>query len=170
MALGDYSQPSPVQAVPQKDVFCFSKVVLKGVEQKNMHWLRRLSGLREKTDLTKTDIDRGISVLMGTKAFSSVTYTIEGQGTDEEILVLDIVKGPVNVVALGARYDSEEAAGLLVHVGANELGLLGSKVGFTGRLSYNPYGEVNYSYNSKYFPKIEFNYKVGSMDMNIYFF
>ncbi len=168
LALGDYGQSSPVEVVPQKDVFCFSKVVLKGVEQKNMHWLRRLSGLKDNINLTKADIDRGISVLMGTKAFSSVTYTIEGQGTDEEILVLDIVKGPVNVVALGARYDSEEAAGLLVHLGANELGLLGSKVGLTGRLSYNPYGEVNYSYNSKYFPKVEFNYKVGSMDLNIY--
>ena len=168
LALGDYSQPSPVQAVPQKEKFRFADVVIGGVPYKDQHWLRRLSGLRPGVELTKVDIDKGVSVLMGTKAFSSVTYTIHGQGTDEETLVLNLKKGPSNVVALGARYDSEEAAGLLVHIGANELGLLGSKVGFTGRLSYNPYGEVTYSYNSKYFPKIEFNYKVGSMDMNIY--
>ena len=168
LALGDYSQPSPVQAVPQKEKFRFADVVIGGVPYKDQHWLRRLSGLRPGVELAKVDIDKGVSVLMGTKAFSSVTYTIHGQGTDEETLVLNLKKGPSNVVALGARYDSEEAAGLLVHIGANELGLLGSKVGFTGRLSYNPYGEVNYSYNSKYFPKIEFNYKVGSMDMNIY--
>lgn len=168
LALGDHGQPSPVQAAPQREKFRFQDVVLSGVPYKDQHWLRRLSGLRPGVELTKVDIDRGISVLMGTKAFSSVTYTIQGQGTPEEVLVLSLVKGPSNVMALGARYDSEEAAGMLVHIGANELGLLGSKVGFTGRLSYNPYGEVNYSYNSKYFPKIEFNYKVGSMDLNIY--
>ena len=168
LALGDYGKPSPVQVAPQKDEFCFANVTFRGIPEKDMHWMRRLSGLKPGVNLTKMDIDRGISVLMGTKAFSSVTYTIEGRGTKEEILVLNLVKGPSNVVALGARYDSEEAAGLLVHIGVNELGLLGSKVGLTGRLSYNPYGEFNYSYNSKYFPKIEFNYKVGGMDMNIY--
>ena len=168
LALGDYGKPTPVQTAPKKDEFCFADVVLKGVPAKDMHWLRRLSGLKPGVNLAKMDIDRGISVLMGTKAFSSVTYTIEGQGTKGETLVLNLVKGPSNVVALGARYDSEEAAGLLVHIGVNELGLLGSKVGLTGRLSYNPYGEFNYSYNSKYFPKVEFNYKVGGMDMNIY--
>ena len=168
LALGDYSQPSPVQTNPKKDEFFFADVVLKGVPEKDMHWMRRISGLRPGEKLTKVDIDKGISVLMGTKAFSSVTYKIEERGKGDEVLVLNLVKGPSNVVALGARYDSEEAAGLLVHIGFNELGLLGSKVGVTGRLSYNPYGEFNYSYNSKYFPKIEFNYKVGGMDMNIY--
>ncbi|MBR1950628.1 MAG: patatin-like phospholipase family protein [Bacteroidales bacterium] len=151
-----------------RDTFCFKSVEIVGVPKKNEHWLRRMSGLKPDILLTGKDINRGISILMGTRAFSSVTYTVMGKGTADERLVVNIVEGPTNVLALGARYDSEEAAGILVHVGVNEYGLLGSKLGFTGRLGYNPYGELEYSYNSKDFPKIEFNYKVGGMDMNIY--
>lgn len=151
-----------------RDTFCFKSVEIVGVPKKNEHWLRRMSGLKPDILLTGKDINRGISILMGTRAFSSVTYTVMGKGTAHERLVVNIVEGPTNVLALGARYDSEEAAGILVHVGVNEYGLLGSKLGFTGRLGYNPYGQLEYSYNSKDFPKIEFNYKVGGMDMNIY--
>lgn len=151
-----------------RDTFCFKSVEIVGVPKKNEHWLRRMSGLKPDILLTGKDINRGISILMGTRAFSSVTYTVMGKGTADERLVVNIVEGPTNVLALGARYDSEEAAGILVHVGVNEYGLLGSKLGFTGRLGYNPYGQLEYSYNSKDFPKIEFNYKVGGMDMNIY--
>ncbi len=151
-----------------RDTFRFKSVEIVGVPKKNEHWLRRMSGLKPDILLTGKDINRGISILMGTRAFSSVTYTVIGKGTADERLVVNIVEGPTNVLALGARYDSEEAAGILVHVGVNEYGLLGSKLGFTGRLGYNPYGQLEYSYNSKDFPKIEFNYKVGGMDMNIY--
>ncbi len=151
-----------------RDTFCFRSVEINGVADKNRHWLRRLSGLKPDEKLTGADINRGISILMGTRAFSSVTYTIQNRGTQDEKLVVNIVDGPTNVLAVGARYDSEEAAGILVHLGVNEYGLLGSKVGFTGRLSYNPYGEFDYSYTSKDFPKIEFKYRTGSMDMNIY--
>ena len=149
-----------------RDTFCFKSVEIVGVPKKNEHWLRRMSGLKPDILLTGKDINRGISILMGTRAFSSVTYTVMGKGTADERLVVNIVEGPTNVLALGARYDSEEAAGILVHVGVNEYGLLGSKLGFTGRLGYNPYGELEYSYNSKDFPKIEFNYKVGGIGSN----
>lgn len=168
LSVGDEVQSLRKATDVVSDTFCFKSVEIVGVPLKNAHWLRRMSGLKPGLLLTGKDINRGVSILMGTRAFSSVTYTVMGKGTVNERLVLNIVPGPTNVLALGARYDSEEAAGILVHVGVNEYGLLGSKLGFTGRLSYNPYGEINYSYNSKDFPKIEFNYKIGGMDMNIY--
>ncbi len=151
-----------------RDTFCFRSVEMRGVPKKNEHWLKRLSGLKPDVKLTGADINKGISILMGTRAFSSVTYTIQNNGTSDEKLIVNIVDGPTNVLAVGARYDSEEAAGILVHLGVNEYGLLGSKVGFTGRLSYNPYGEFDYSFTSKDFPKIELKYKAGGIDMNIY--
>lgn len=151
-----------------KDTFCFRSVEMRGVSLRDQHWFRKLSGLKPGVKLSGADINRGVSILMGTRAFSSVTYTVQNMDTPEEKLVVDIVRGPTNVVAFGARYDSEEAAGILAHLGINEYGLLGSKLGFTARLSYNPYGEIDYSFTSKYFPKIEFKYKVGGMDMNIY--
>ena len=168
LALADTPQTVRKATDVVRDTFCFRSVEMNGVPEKNRHWLRRLSGLKPDVKLTGADINRGISILMGTRAFSSVTYNIQNKGTLDEKLIVNIVDGPTNVLALGARYDSEEAAGILLHLGVNEYGLLGSKLGFTGRLSYNPYGEFDYSYTSKDFPKIEFKYRTGSMDMNIY--
>lgn len=168
LALADTPQTVRKATDVVRDTFCFRSVEMNGVPEKNRHWLRRLSGLKPDVKLTGADINRGISILMGTRAFSSVTYNIQNKGTRDEKLIVNIVDGPTNVLALGARYDSEEAAGILLHLGVNEYGLLGSKLGFTGRLSYNPYGEFDYSYTSKDFPKIEFKYRTGSMDMNIY--
>ena len=151
-----------------RDTFCFWNVVINGVAKKNEHWIKRLSGLKSGVKLTGNDINRGISILMGTGAFISANYVVQGKGTENEELVVNVRRGPTNVVAVGARYDSEEAAAVLVHLGVREYDLLGSKIGFTGRLSYNPYGELDYSYTSKDFPKIGISYRVGGVDMNIY--
>ena len=151
-----------------KDTFCFKSVEIRGIEKENEHWLKRVSGLRHNVKLSGSDINRGVSILMGTKAFSSVTYTVVNKGNDDESLVVNVKKGPANLLAVGARYDSEEAAAILVHMGLGEYKLLGSKLGVTARLSYNPYGEIDYSYTSKDFPKIGLSYRAGGEDMNIY--
>ena len=151
-----------------RDTFCFKRVSIDGIEKENEHWLRRMSGLRENVKLSGSDINKGVSILMGTGAFLSVNYIVVGKDTDNEELVVKVRKGPANLLALGARYDSEEAAAVLVHIGAGEYNLLGNKVSFTGRLSYNPYGKIAYSYTAKNFPKVGISYKVGGEDMNIY--
>lgn len=142
--------------------------MINGIEKENEHWLKRMSGLRPGVKLSGNDINRGISILMGTRAFISANYIVQGNDTDNEDLVINLKKGPANIVAVGARYDSEEAAAVLVHLGVREYDLLGHKLGFTGRLSYNPYGEVDYSYTAKFFPKVGISYKIGGVDMNIY--
>ena len=151
-----------------KDTFNFRSVEIRGVESENEQWLKRLSGLRPDEKLSGSDINRGISILMGTQAFSSVTYTVQGKGTDNETLVVDVKKGAPNVLALAGRYDSEEAASILLHLGIGENNLLGSKWGFTGRLSLNPYGELDYSHTTKDFPKFGISYRCGGVDMNVY--
>lgn len=151
-----------------KDTFCFRNVTINGVAKGNELWLKKMSGLKEGVKLSGNDINRGISILMGTRAFISANYVVSGNGTENEELVVSVKRGPTNVVAVGARYDSEEAAAILVHLGVREYDLLGSKLGVTGRLSYNPYGEVDYSYTSKKLPKIGLLYRASGVDMNIY--
>ncbi len=158
--------PKATQVI--KDTFCFKNIEIRGVKSDNAQWLKKLSGLRPEVKLTGNDINRGISILMGTKAFSSVTYTVADKRSEDETLVINVKKGPPNVFALSGRYDSEEAAAILLHLGVGEYNLLGSKFGVTGRLSYNPYGELDYSYTSKDFPKVGVSYRAGGTDMNIY--
>jgi len=168
LALGEEKTSVPRATAVVRDTFCFKSVTIDGIEKENEHWLRRLSGLKPGLKLSGNDINRGVSLLMGTGAFSAVNYVVVGKGTDNEQLVVKVKKGPANLVAVGARFDSEEAAAVLVHLGVGQYKLLGSKLGITGRLSYNPYGEIAYSYTSKDFPKLGFSYKVGGVDMSIY--
>lgn len=170
MPLPDNSAPVNLPKATQvtKDTFCFRSVEIRGVESENEKWLRKLSGLRPDVQLSGNDINRGVSILMGTKAFSSVTYTVQGKGTEDEALVVDVKKGAPNVLSLGGRYDSEEAASILLHLGVGEYNLLGSKLGFTGRLSLNPYGELDFSHTAQDFPKFGISYRAGGVDMNIY--
>lgn len=151
-----------------KDTFCFSAIDFVGVTVSDAEWLKKLSGLKAGVKVSGKDINRAISILMGTRTFQSVSYLIQDEGAESERLVVNFRRGPTNIFALGARYDSEEAAAVLLHLGVHEYDLFGSKLGITGRLSYNPYGEVNYSYTSKKFPKVEVSYRGGSVDMNIY--
>lgn len=152
-----------------KDTFRLADVIMKGVNVKDGEWLLKLSGLKGKAMVSGEDINRAISIFMGTKAFSSVDYMLEKlPATGLENLYITFHKGPVNVFGVGARYDTEEAAAILLHLGIRENALRGSKFGLTGRLSYNPYCKINYAYVSEYFPRVDVSYTFKSSDMNIY--
>ncbi|MEF9985963.1 MAG: patatin-like phospholipase family protein [Bacteroidales bacterium] len=152
-----------------KDTFKIADIIIKGVTERDAEWLLKLSGLKRNSNISGAEINRAISIFMGTRAFSFVNYMLQKiPKTNSENLHLDFKRGPTNVIGFGARFDSEEAAAILVHLGIHENDLRGSKLGVTARLSYNPYGKVDYTYVSERFAKIDISYMFRSTDMNIY--
>ena len=162
----DYRRASVVR----RDTFYIADIHCVGVSSADGEWLLKESGLRENSYVSGTEIDRAISILYGTNAFSSVTYKISRSLLTEgaQDLTLEFVKGPANIVAMGARFDSEEAAAMLLHLGISTRDLFGSRLALTGRLSYNAYGKAEYSYVFRNFPKLNLSYMFKSTDMNIY--
>ena len=159
----------PVATVVVRDTFNVSSIEVNGISRPDAEWLLRRGGLKEGSRITGYDLNRAISIFYGTNAFSSVTYKISEDSLHKaDKLVLDFVRGPANVFAVGARFDSEEAAAILLHLGIHTQDLFGSRLGLTGRLSYNAYGKLEYAYIFKKFPKINFSYMFKSIDMNIY--
>ncbi len=159
--------PSATEIV--KDTFNIASIQVNGLNASAAAWILRKGGLRENSIITGDDINKAISIFYGTNAFSSVTYKISKDPiTNADRLVLDFVKGPTNLFALGVRFDSEEAAAILLHLGIHTQDLFGSRLGLTGRLSYNAYGKVDYSYVFRNFPRINVSYMFKSTDMNIY--
>lgn len=160
---------APIATSINQDVFDISDIIFRGVKLKDVEWLKKISGLKERRILTGDEINRAISIFMGTRAFSSVSYRLaKSSDSDKQDLILDFVMGPSNVFGVGFRFDTEEMASILVHLGINEYNLKGSKYWITGRLSYNPYAIAGYSYTPVKFPKIETSYKFSDIDMNIY--
>ena len=144
------------------------EIVVNGVSASDAVWLLRKAGLKEHTVLSGDDINNAIDVFYGTGAFSSVSYKIQKTRIGKDRLVIDFVKGPANILAVGARFDSEEAAAILLHLGIHTRDLFGSRLAITTRLSYNAYVKADYSYIFKKFPKVNLSYMFKSTDMNIY--
>lgn len=170
-----YGEPYNVRVAPKasdvtKDVFVFKTIEIKGVTEKESEWLKKIANLKDNMVMTGTQLNNAISLIMGTKVFSSVSYQIVNSHTSSEHLVIDTQRGPSNVLGIGARFDSEEAAAILLHIGLNEYNLFGSKLSLTGRLSYNPYAKLEYKYISqgRIAPMFSASYEFRNIDMNIY--
>lgn len=151
-----------------KESFKVAEIVVNGVTGSDARWLLRRAGLRVGSEITGKDINNAIDVFYGTGAFKSVSYKLQKTALGRDRLVLDFVKGPANILAVGARFDSEEAAAVLLHLGVHTRDLFGSRLALTGRLSYNAYVKADYSYIFKKIPKFNLSYMFKSTDMNIY--
>lgn len=66
----------------------------------------------------------------------------------------DMPSSPTDMIALGLRIDSEDAAAALLHVGINHLSLSGLKFDLTGRLSIHPWISGHISYSRPNMPQI----------------
>ncbi len=152
-----------------KDTFMIADIIMHGVSEQDGKWLLRKAGLNKNSRISGDEINRAISIFMGTRAFSSVTYMLQKiAGSPEENLFIDFKKGPVNVFGIGIRFDTEEAAAILMHLGIHQNDLRGSKLGMTARLSYNPVARLGYTYVFENFPKFDASYTFRSTDMDIY--
>ncbi len=155
-----------------KSSFKVGIIETEGVDDWDKKWLLNLAGLKDSSVITGSQINRAISIFNGTKAFSNVTYKLsllnDGKNDDTYKLLFSFTQGPTNVLSLGARYDSEEAAALLLHLGVHQYDFHGSKLDFTTRLSYSPYIKLSYSYLFRKFPRFDIEYEFSKRDVNIY--
>lgn len=150
-------------------------ITLDGVDDWDRKWLLKLAGLQEHTVVSGVQINNALSLFTGTQAFSQITYTLTknqdteaGSGVPEYNLRFKFLKGASNIVSIGARYDTEEAAAMLVRLGINQSALHGSKGDLTARLSLNPYLKLGYDYVFRTFPRLEVEYTIAKKDVNIY--
>ena len=150
-------------------------ITCEGVDDWDRAWLLKLAGLQENSEVSGVQINNALSLFTGTQAFSQITYTlikdpyvIDSSGDPVYNLRFKFLKGASQVVSIGARYDSEEAAAMLVRLSMNQSALHGSKGDITARLSFNPYAKIGYDYVFRTFPRLEVDYTIAKKDVNIY--
>ena len=151
--------------------FKVGKITFKGVDNHEKDILKDMAGLKDSSVITGAQINKAISLFSGTKAFSGATYHLslpKRKGQEWSLLEFNLTKGPTNVFSIGARYDTEEAAAILLHLGINQYNFSGPKFDFTARLSYNPYIKLGFSYLFRHFPRLDVEYQFASKDLNIY--
>ena len=141
---------------------------------KQTSWLMRKGRLGVGKHMSENDINHAVDVYRGTGAFDDITYNLLENKTDTiDSYTLEMSFKPTqpHIFGLGARYDTEEGAAMLINIGFNAKRLTGFKFGIMGRLSYNPrikvtgtYSAINvadfnlaYEYRSQYYKALKNN-------------
>ncbi|MBR4802619.1 MAG: patatin-like phospholipase family protein [Bacteroidales bacterium] len=175
-ALAKLTGTKSLKEIQKEDIyktnFRITELVCEGMDIDDRGWLLKMAGLEEGKEVTGTQINKAISIFKGTQAFSQVTYSLtkNARTVDPEdyVLTFKFTKGPSNYVSVGARYDTEEAAAMLLRVGINQYALHGSRMDLTGRVSFNPNVRLGYDYVFSKYPRLETSYMFAKKDVNIY--
>lgn len=150
----------------KQDTFYIHKIRLSGVSEKDEKWIRRALRIKEKTIVTKKDINETVSDLYGTKLFSNVDYRLlKGPEYELELRFIEDQKTALN---FGFRFDTEEMAALLINTKMNQIPFRGSALSLTTRLSKSPFFRIDYSIENPLFRKLDIAYMFKYNDFNIY--
>ncbi len=121
------------------------EIELEGITRADADYFRDRLHLRPGRVYGKAEIENEMAYIYASGAFSEVSYRL--LGTEEPYrLVFRCHKAPAHSVSVGARFDSDELAGVLLNVGLNANRLSGHKLSLTTKLANNPYVNLVYSY------------------------
>lgn len=130
-------------------------ITFNNVNPRESNWLIRKGRLKVDKAYSETDIENAVKIYRGTGCFDEITYQIkecdsihrDNQLSDAYDLNIDMKYAKPHVFGLGVRYDTEEGAALLLHVGLNDKKFNGSKLNANFKLSYNPKIDLTYTYS-----------------------
>ena len=103
--------------------------------------------------ITKEDVDGATAEFYASGAFNSVTYKLLGDSMPYR-LVFCFEKGPVNILGIGFRADTEELVDIVLNVGLNANKLSGSRFSLTGRVGQNKSIALGYALDLPSIPTV----------------
>lgn len=185
-AYGPYTYSKVLHApratyLTERDTFVLADIEYQGVRPEEKTWLKHKCGLEEGVPTTVSDIERAIGILNGSGFFSTITYNMyeteeeywqthtvytESLGLESYRLVINLTPSVPHLFAMGIRFDSEESASLLVHLGFNENRLGGHKAVIEANLNYNFRLAARYSYGGLGVGDINFGYRYHNSTFN----
>ena len=135
---------APKAQYVMNDTIRLKNISMRNVSYKEFKWLFRKSKLKLGEYISSNDIQRAINIFKGTGSFNSIEYRLTPTETPDGPLILNdfdlhffFHPAEPHILSLGLNYDSEESAGLIVHLGIGQNKLSGLKFNFTGRLGFN---------------------------------
>ena len=172
---GKTLQAPRVKAIKPDDSIWLSTVKYQGVLESDAHWLISKGGLKSGTYTTLNEIQQAIGILMGTEAYSSILYNLlpddsfpgSGLTDDHYKLIITFEPAEPHLLSLGFRYDSQEKAALLLHLGLNEQKLSGFKLGIDANLNYNIRFGAKVSWCNIGLGDINFAYRYHNSTLNL---
>ncbi len=148
------------------DSFNLASITFRGAEQRDEKWLLKLSGLRENSTISLLKLENAISVLMGTNAYSHVSYKLNGNDPYDLELVLQ--QKSTTSANLGLRYDTEEGIALLLNATLDYNRVARSKFALTGRVAKSSYVRFDYTLERNPLRNINLFYMFNYQDLDMF--
>ena len=151
------------------DRLVLMNITMPGVSEADKNWLLSKTKLATGVPISGNDITDAMNLIKGTGAYSSVNYQMLDVDSNSEKmgemlssynLEIDVTPSPRHAFALGARYDSEEAASVLLNIGFNRNTISGLKADISFRLAQNFHLDMVGTYAARRFGKLNLAYRL----------
>ncbi len=134
-----------------KESVLIRSITINNVSDRDSRWLIRKGRLKVGCTYSEVDIEHAMNIYRGTGCFDEVTYQVKESDSihltsklsDVYDLSINMKPSQPHVVGLGVRYDTEDGAALLFHLGLNEKKFGGVKFNTNIKMSYSP--KVNFT-------------------------
>lgn len=163
---GGYEIARPHYTADTKDTFFVHSISFEGVDPRDVGWLKQLSGVKENSTLSLKKLEEVMSIVVGTNAYSNVSYKLVGE--KQQDLVLMVEEKPISSISAGLRFDSEETVALLLNGTLNYRTKGRSRLAFTGRVGKRSFGRLDYLVGPNLLRNMGLSYMFTYNDMNIY--
>lgn len=153
----------------ENDRLALMSIDMGTMSESDKKWLLSKTKLKTGVPISGGDIIDAINIFKGTGAYSAVSYRlsdVKGQSSVSQDsiksydLIFNFKPSPRHAFAIGARFDSEEAAAVLLNVGFNRNTLRGFKADVSLRLAQNFHLDLVGTYAARRFAKINLAYRL----------
>ncbi|MEG1562425.1 MAG: patatin-like phospholipase family protein [Bacteroides sp.] len=144
------------------------KITFSGIDDADQKWLLQKCKLKEYTSINISQLDRALSILRGSQAYSDASYTLTNVLPQEYNLHILLQEKYEQNINIGIRFDSEEIASLLLNVTTNLKTRIPSKASITGRLGKRYMARVEYTLEPAQMRNVNIAYQFQYNDINIY--
>lgn len=149
------------------DSFYIRNVSFIGADPRDESWLKNISGLKENGFVTLNELQKAMSILVGTNAYSNVNYKLTGE--HQQDLVLTVQPKSVSSVNLGVRFDSEEIIGVLLNATFDYRRYNHSRLAFTGRIgAKTSSARLDYHIERSPLRNLNLAYQFTYQDLDVY--
>lgn len=149
VSLSDRMKVYPVRNVKHikliQDKYKLQAIEMAGVSDDNKDFVLEKFGWKSGDWVSREQIAKGMHRLLGTRLFSKINYTIEGDSS-KSVLTLRANEKPSNAVKFGIHYDNDRGAGLILNFTKRNVLLPSSRFLTTLDLAETPRARVNYFY------------------------
>ena len=163
------TRPKRALNILQEEVL-ISGIEINGVEKDIERWMLRRCSVKIGDRVSKSNIDKAVSIYYGTGNYDSITYSLHKDSPTDDgyILRFNFVENHPHDFGLGLRFDSQDMISVLLRIGLNSNRINGFKTDLSTKLGSNQWLKAHFSYGRLLYPKINFEYIFRNSELDAY--